>query len=145
MFPKREFTPASSTDHSPLLTPLQETTARATKYPPVPDNCVVTGGTGFIGTRLVEMLVERGAKSVKSLDIIPPPRNAWRHRRISYHVGDICDRDTVERVIAGADCVWHVAATVGGFHPPQLYFKVNYEGTLNGVLPEIVARTLNIP
>ena len=123
--------PSSTEQHSPLLSPLQSSTSRAAKHPPVPGACVVTGGTGFVGTRLVEMLVERGAKSVKCLDIVPPPRNAWRHPRISYVVGDICDRATVERVIAGADCVWHVAATVGGFHPTPLYFKVNFEGTLN--------------
>ena len=32
---------------------------------------VVTGGTGFVGQRLVEMLLERGAKRVVSFDIVP--------------------------------------------------------------------------
>ena len=34
------------------------------KFPPVPGVCVVTGGTGFVGQRLVEMLAQRGAKKV---------------------------------------------------------------------------------
>jgi nucleoside-diphosphate-sugar epimerase len=37
---------------------------RCSSGPPVPKVCVVTGGTGFVGMRLVEMLVERGAQKV---------------------------------------------------------------------------------
>lgn len=37
----------------------------------------------------------------------------------------------VEAAMRGAQCVWHNAAAVGPFHPRELYFKVNYEGTLN--------------
>lgn len=101
------------------------------KYPAVPEICVVTGGTGFVGARLVEMLVERGAKKVRCLDIVPPPPNAWIHPRIEYVVGDVCDAATLDKLVAGADCVWHNAAAVGPFHPKKLYFKVNYEGSLN--------------
>ena len=39
----------------------------------MPKVCVVTGGSGFVGQRLVEMLVERGAKKVISFDIAPKP------------------------------------------------------------------------
>jgi len=112
------------------LSPVQ-LKASAAKQPPVPEVCVVTGGTGFVGGRLVEMLVERGAKKVRVLDVVPPPKNAWHDPRIEYVVGDICDPATVERVLEGADCVWHNAAAVGPFHPVPLYFKVNHEGTLN--------------
>jgi len=112
------------------LSPVQLKASQG-KYPPVPAVCVVTGGTGFVGGRLVEMLVERGAKKVRVLDVVPPPKNAWHDPRIEYVVGDICDRATVAAFVAGADCVWHNAAAVGPFHPTDLYFKVNYEGTLN--------------
>ena len=116
---------------SPALSPVQLAASRKQNYPPVPKVCAVTGGTGFVGARLVEMLVERGAQTVRCLDIVPPPAGAWRHPRIEYVVGDICDAATVARFVAGADCVWHNAAAVGPFHPTELYFKVNYEGTLN--------------
>ena len=36
-------------------------------FPPVPKNCCVTGGSGFVGQRLVEMLVERGARLPRCL------------------------------------------------------------------------------
>ena len=38
-------------------------------FPPVPKRCVVTGGMGFVGRRLVEMLVERGAERVVAFDV----------------------------------------------------------------------------
>jgi len=44
-------------------------------FPPVPAHCVVTGSSGFVGQRLVEMLVERGAKTVVAFDIAPKPGN----------------------------------------------------------------------
>lgn len=40
----------------------------------VPRRCLVTGGSGFVGQRLVEMLVERGSTRVVSFDIAPKPK-----------------------------------------------------------------------
>ena len=101
------------------------------KIEPVPDNCVVIGGTGFVGRRLVEMLVERGAKRVVSFDIVPPPEDSVKSDRIQYEIGDIRDAKKVAQVCEGAECVWHIAACVGPYHPKQLYFDLNYQGTLN--------------
>lgn len=42
-------------------------------FPPVPPHCVVTGSSGFVGQRLVEMLVERGATTVVAFDVAPKP------------------------------------------------------------------------
>ena len=124
-----------------------ENTATSNTTPTqVPALCIITGGTGFVGLRLVEMLVERGAQKVVSFDIVPPPKNAWQHPNIEYRIGDITDytaiKDCIQEAIDSVDgdggrngnascCVWHNAAAVGPFHPKQLYYKVNYEGTLN--------------
>lgn len=117
---------------NPALTPLQRKAAKA-GHPPVPRKCVVTGGTGFVGTRLVEMLIERGAEKVVSFDIVPMEKAvlAWADSRIEYIVGDISKYEDVYAALRGADCVWHIAAAVGPFHPKSLYDKVNYGGTVN--------------
>lgn len=116
---------------SPALSPVQIASSCAVPRPPrAPRVCVVTGGTGFVGMRLVEMLVERGAERVVSYDIVPRPADAWSHPAVEWVVGDVCDAAHLERVFAGADAVWHNAAAVGPFHPRALHYKVNYEGTL---------------
>jgi nucleoside-diphosphate-sugar epimerase len=52
-------------------------------------NAVVTGGSGFVGQRLVEMLLERGAARVVSFDVVPKPKDAMNDDRIVYQQGDI--------------------------------------------------------
>lgn len=113
---------------APGLSPLQRRAAEA-GHEAVPANCVVTGGNGFVGRRLVEMLVERGARRVVSFDIIPRPSGAWDHECIVYFQGDLRSAADVAEAVKGADCVWHLGAAVGPFHPAQLYEAVNVVGT----------------
>jgi len=100
--------------------------------------CVVTGGSGLVGRRLVEMLVQRGARGVVSFDIRDPDPNPEleflstdEKKKVTYIKGDLTKPDDVMKACEGADCVWHIAALVGPFYPHDLYVKVNYEGTLN--------------
>lgn len=117
---------------APALTKLQQRAAEKS-YPPVPPRCCVTGGSGFVGQRLVEMLVERGAEKVVSFDILPQPPTAWQDSRIVYVQGDLRNMKDVAAAVAGADCVWHVGAAVGPFHPSSLYEDVNVGGCRNVV------------
>ncbi|CAM9159661.1 unnamed protein product [Ascophyllum nodosum] len=93
--------------------------------------CVVTGGSGFTGRRLVEMLVEKGAKRVVSFDIAPKPSDAMKHPAIDYQQGDLTKPEDVDKACKGADCVWHIAALVGPFHRREAYMAVNYQGTIH--------------
>eukprot|EP00439_Symbiodinium_sp_Y106_P017890 s2123_g2.t1 len=128
-----------SNQHRPEeLSPVQEKIKQANqsgKYGPVPKRCVVTGGLGFVGQRLVETLVERGAEQegseVVSFDIVPPAANVCQNKAIKYVTADLCDFDAVLQAVEGADCVWHNAAAVGPFLPKHFYKNVNVIGTRN--------------
>jgi len=75
-------------------------------------NCLVTGGAGFIGSHIVEALVERGHK-VRVLDNLSTGylKNLENVRdRIEFVEGDILDADLVTKVIQGVDWVFHQAA-----------------------------------
>eukprot|EP01041_Mallomonas_annulata_P008786 gene8786-18173_t len=97
----------------------------------VPKRCAVTGGSGFVGQRLVEMLVERGAEFVVSFDISPKPRDCLERPEISYIKGDITKIDDVISAFKTVECVFHIAALVGPYHAREAYTQVNYVGSLN--------------
>ena len=86
---------------------------------------------GFVGRRLVEMLVERGAERVVAFDIAPKPEDAGDDPRIVWMQGDLTNANDVDKACEGADCVWHIAALVGPYHALDMYMKVNYQGTVN--------------
>lgn len=70
---------------------------------------LITGGSGFLGINLCRYLLARGHK-VRTLDIAPfdyPERST-----VEAIVGDVRDRDTVERAMAGVEIVVHAAAAL---------------------------------
>ena len=73
---------------------------------------LVTGGAGFIGSHLVEALLERGHR-VRVLDDFSSGRRenlAHLDGRIDVIEGDICDPDECRRACDGIDFVFHEAA-----------------------------------
>jgi NAD dependent epimerase/dehydratase len=102
---------------------------------------LVTGGGGFIGSHLVEALVEKGAR-VKAL-IKYNSRNDWGNlesltpaiqNQIEILPGDITDPFFVRKAVSGCQTVFHLAALIGipySYIAPQHYVQVNVQGTLN--------------
>lgn len=77
---------------------------------------LVTGGAGFIGSHLVEKLVEKGS-SVTVLDNLQNGnlKNLKNIKNdINFVKGDCRDRETVERACRKKDIVMNLAARVGG-------------------------------
>ncbi len=78
---------------------------------------LVTGGAGFIGSHLVEALVDAGW-DVRVLDLPVDPAGQERvaadlHPRAEYIWGDVRDAEVVDRACQGVDAVSHHAAKVG--------------------------------
>jgi UDP-glucose 4-epimerase len=76
---------------------------------------LVTGGAGLIGSHIVDLLADAGAGEIRVLDnLVRGTRHnlagAAARRPIIFTQGDVRDRDTVRRVVAGCDYVFHQAA-----------------------------------
>ncbi|MBI4409582.1 MAG: GDP-mannose 4,6-dehydratase [Gemmatimonadetes bacterium] len=113
---------------------------------------LVTGAAGFIGSHVVDQLVERGHEVV-GVDNLDPqvhgarsdlPKYVERHvqaGRLDFLRGDIRDRATVARALAGVDAVAHLAAAIGvgqSMYEPFYYTDVNVAG--QGLVLEEMAR-----
>ena len=102
------------------------------------DGCraLITGGAGFIGSHLAETLVARG-HSVTVLDNLSSgSRDNVAHllagTDFELVVGDVCDADVVDHLVAGVDVVFHLAAIIGypvnDVDPLQLW-RTNVDGS----------------
>ena len=102
---------------------------------------LVTGSDGFIGSHLVERLLEEGCK-VKAF-VFYNSFNSWgwidsfpqkKLNEIEVFPGDIRDPNGVRKAINGVDIVFHLAALIGipfSYHSPDSYVDTNIRGTLN--------------
>ncbi|HEX4804702.1 MAG TPA: NAD-dependent epimerase/dehydratase family protein [Conexibacter sp.] len=100
---------------------------------------IVTGGAGFIGSNLVDALLERGERVVVVDDLSTGRRanlDDALARGAELHEGDICDaaalRAMFERV--RPDMVFHLAAQIDvrrSVADPAADARVNVEGTIN--------------
>ena len=75
---------------------------------------LITGGAGFIGSAVVRRVLASGG-SVVVLDDLSTgfAENLDGLQNVTLHVGDIRDRSVVDKAMAGADVVFHLAAEVG--------------------------------
>ena len=99
-------------------------------------NVLVTGGAGFIGSHLVDALVERGHR-VRVLDLLvsqvhgeDQPQHL--NDEAEFIRGDVCDGELLERALDRIDVVYHEAAEVGvgqSMYEIQRYVRANDLGT----------------
>lgn len=97
-------------------------------------NALVTGGAGFIGSNLTELLLSEGIGVTvlddlssgfrRNLDAIPSAR---------FLEGDVRDQAAVDEAASGADAIFHLAASVGNqraIDDPIADAEINVIGTL---------------
>ena len=94
---------------------------------------LVTGGAGYIGSVLVNKLIEQGHE----VNVIDDLSNGFREnidKRAKFTEGSILDKGNLDQALEGVEVVYHLAAKIRveeGEAKPELYKKVNIEGTLD--------------
>ena len=96
--------------------------------------CLITGGAGFIGSNLIRALSRPGVE-IRVLDNLTSGRAEDLDQvPVELVVGDIRDRQVVDRVMAGVHIVIALAAHTGvvqSVENPAEDMSINVEGTLN--------------
>jgi dihydroflavonol-4-reductase len=95
------------------------------------EKILVTGASGFVGSAVARKLVEAGF-SVRALVRGTSPRAHLAGLGLDFFEGDLRDRKSVERAIAGMRYAFHVAADYRLWaRDPSEIFASNVEGTRN--------------
>jgi NAD dependent epimerase/dehydratase len=102
---------------------------------------LITGADGFIGSHLVEELLNEGCK-VKAF-VYYNSFNSWGWldtlpknilTQIEIFAGDVRDPNGVREAVKGVDVIFHLAALIAipfSYHSPDSYIDTNVKGTLN--------------
>lgn len=103
------------------------------------EKVVITGGAGFIGSHIVDALVQQGFDT-HSIDVhvidnyAGGKRDDRINQKATYHDVDIRDYEKIAPIIKGAKYVFHEAALPRvqfSIENPELTFSVNAGGTIS--------------
>lgn len=90
---------------------------------------LVTGSNGFIGSHLVEYLLEKG-HSVRCL-IRKTSNLQWiKHLPVEFVYGDVTNSESLPKVVEGMDYIFHLGGTVRA-RDEDGFLRVNHRGTKN--------------
>lgn len=85
----------------------------------------VTGAAGYVGTNLVNLLVEQGN------EVIAIDRTRSVHARkdaVTWVDGDVLDRASMEKALGGTEIVYHLVAMITLAQKDELAWNVNTQG-----------------
>ena len=99
----------------------------------------ISGATGFIGSHLAELCVQKGYSVIAFDRYNSNNDHGWLEnskfkKDMKIVLGDIRDYDSVFKSMRGCDTVFHLAALIGipySYNSPLAYLKTNVEGTYN--------------
>ena len=91
---------------------------------------LVTGGSGFLGSHLVNKLLERG----ETVRVLVRPTSDISHLNslgVELVIGDMSDIQSLRTAIEGVERVYHVAALVAYWGPWEAFYAANVTGVHN--------------
>ena len=108
---------------------------------------LITGGSGFIGAYVAELLLNQKASRVVLFDKAMNESNVAevrRDARVSLVEGDLLNQDALKRVCHGINGIFHMAVLPLGpcDKDPQLAFEVNIRGTF-AIVQEAIRAGVN--
>lgn len=103
---------------------------------------LITGATGFIGSNLLRILLNKGYENITCLVLPQDNIEPIKDFNINIEYGDITDKDSLYDVLRGIEVIIHLAAVVGS-EDYELNNRVNYIGTKN-IVEVIEELELNI-
>ena len=94
---------------------------------------LVTGGAGFIGSHTADRLLKSGY-DVRILDNLQKPvhlkgKPSYLPKEAEFILGDVRDKDTVEKALKDVEYVFHFAAYQDYLPDFSTFFHVNSVGT----------------
>jgi len=91
---------------------------------------LVTGATGFLGAKTIDLIVKEGHEAIAM--VRSTSNREGLPKNIKVREADLFDQESLEKAVQGVDAVIHFAAYFN-FYPSdeELMFKVNVEGTKN--------------
>ncbi|AXX99206.1 polysaccharide biosynthesis protein [Profundibacter amoris] len=112
---------------------------------------LITGGTGSFGKTMLRDLLDQGTPEVRIISRDEEKqdalRNVLRDERVRYYIGDIRDRESLDRAMHGVECVFHAAALKQvpscEFFPHEAV-RTNILGSENVIRSGIAAGVRNI-
>ena len=100
---------------------------------------VITGGSGYIGSRLVEFLANRSdTERIAIADVKPPP---IPHARTEFHRTDVRDRAALHALLERIepDALIHLAFVLNPIRDEETMYDIDVNGTVNAL--DAAART----
>ncbi len=91
---------------------------------------LVTGGTGLLGSHIVEQLCKRG-RPVRVLVRHGADTRWLEGHGVELATGDLSDKDSLERACRGVKCIYHAAARVGDWGPWREFVEITINGSRN--------------
>src|SRR5262245_38179723 len=91
--------------------------------------CLITGASGFVGSHLAEVCLQRGL-TVHALARPDADVRLLQEKGALIHRGDLGEPGALA-ALNGVEVVFHCAARVGDWGPVEEYRRVNVEGLRN--------------